>query len=128
MYMCQKEEKKRLGFIHEIPATSEAPKHHARLMNLEAAAERLATKGMRVPKTHATRICVSLPGRASGAPAHLQRQERGVHRKKAQGKKREKLTQSYVRVDGLSGGGVCGLRRVIPISRPALVGEVEDGV
>lgn len=99
---------------------------HATLINLEAAVERLAREKMRVPKTtcdsHMREFFLGEQG-----------EERGVHRKKAQGKKWEKLTQSYVRVDGLSGGGVCGLGRVNPISRPALVGEVRrwcvrDGV
>lgn len=51
-----------------------------------------------------------------------------VYGKKAQGKGREMPTRGYVRMDGLLGGGVCGLRRVSPISRPALVGEFEKMV
>lgn len=37
-----------------------------------------------------------------------------VYRKKAQGKKREIPTRGYVRMDGLLGGGVCGLREGKP--------------
>ena len=51
-----------------------------------------------------------------------------MYGKKAQEKEREMPTRGYVRMDGLLGGGVCRLRRVSPISRPALVGEFEKMV